>query len=157
MANVDFELETDVPAAEILRAATDFSERRTSLWPTIEPGVYRVHGRGETWAEATEGSRFLGTIWARERYDWATAGMVRATVLDSNVFRAGGTWELEVTGAHGRTRVRVSSRRQAASLRGRILGALLAVTGRSILLANFRRTLDVLAAEPLLVHHGAEP
>jgi hypothetical protein len=148
MANVDFELDTDVPAAEILQAATDFSERRTTFWPTIEPGVYQVHGRGDTWTEATEGSRFLGTIWARERYDWGAAGTVRATVLDSNVFRAGGTWALEAVETDGRTRVRVRSRRQAASLRGRILGALLAVAGRSILTASFQRTLDILAADP---------
>jgi hypothetical protein len=146
MANVEFTLETAVPARAVLAAAVDFGDRRTALWPTIPPEIYRVHDLGDRSAEVTEGSRFLGTIWARERYDWSEAGVVRATIVDSNVFRPGGTWELRVNEADGRTRIRVRSRRQARGLRGRILGTMLAVAGPAILAANFRLTLDVLAS-----------
>lgn len=145
MANVEFTLETAVPARAILAAAVDFSDRRTALWPTIPPEIYRVHDVGERSAEVTEGSRFLGSIWARERYDWTEPGVVRARIVDSNVFRPGGTWELRASEADGRTRIIVRSRRQARGLRGRILGAMLAVAGRSILAANLRQTLDELA------------
>lgn len=146
MANVEFTLDTGVSAADLLAAAVDFTDRRTALWPTIPPEVYRVHDLGERSAEVTEGSRFLGTIWARERYDWSEPGVVRATIVDSNVFRPGGTWELRASEADGRTRITVRSRRQARGIRGRALGALLAVAGRPVLAANFRQTLDVLAS-----------
>ena len=145
MANVEFDLETPIPPAEVLAAAVDFSDRRPDLWPTIERRVYWVHARGDTWAEVTEGSRFLGTIWARERYDWSTPGRVRATVLDSNVFRPGGTWELAAAGRDGSTKVTVTSRRRARGTRGRILGTLLTLAGPSILGSSLTRTLDLLA------------
>ena len=146
MANVDFTVDSDLPAPAILAAAVDFSARRPDLWPTIARTVYAVHASGPDWAEVTEGSRFLGTIWARERYDWSVPGVVQATVVASNVFRPGGTWRLEVRATGGRTTATVSSRRRATGLRGRILGALLALAGRTILAGNLRRTLDVLAA-----------
>lgn len=145
MANVEFSLDSDVPAAAVLAAAVDFSDRRPVLWPTIRPAIYRVHARGDTWAEVTEGSAFLGSIWARERYDWSTFGTVRATVVDSNAFRAGGTWELDVSETDGRTRIHVRSRRRAHGVRGRILGVLLTLAGRSILVGNLDRTLRQLA------------
>ena len=147
MANVDLTVDSDVPAAAVLAAATDFTDRRPALWPTIEPAVYEVHAMGPTWAEVTEGSRFLGLIWARERYEWSTPGAVRATVLESNVFRAGGTWELAATDDQGPTRIRVRSRRQARGLRGRILGAMLAIAGRQVLAGNLDQTLRLLAAD----------
>lgn len=147
MANVEFIHDTDVPAAAVLAAATDFSDRRLMLWPTIDPAVFRVHEAGHTWAEATEGSAFFGLIWAHERYEWSTPGSVRATVVDSNVFRPGGTWELEATELDGRTRLRVQSRRRARGARGRMLGAILTLAGRSILRGNLERTLRVLSVD----------
>jgi hypothetical protein len=147
MANVKFIRDTEVPAAAVLAAATDFSDRRPALWPTIDRAVFRVHEVGDSWAEVTEGSAFLGRIWARERYDWSTPGRVRATVLDSNVFRPGGTWELEASETDGRTKLRVWSRRGARGPRGRMLGAIMTLAGRSILASNLDRTLRVLAGE----------
>ena len=144
MANVEFELETQVPAGELLAAATDFTDRRPALWPTIHRPVYRVHAVDGTIAEVTEGSRFLGVIWARERYDWSGSNGVRATVVDSNCFEPGGTWELTARERDGRTIVTVRSIRRARGIRGRLLGAMLTVAGRSILATNLRRTLEIL-------------
>ena len=145
MATIDFTLETDVPAGDVLAAAVDFSADRPALWPTIDPGVYRVHHLGGTSAEVTEGSAFLGGIWARERYDWSTPGMVRATVVDSNVFQPGSTWTLEAAETDGRTRVSVRSHRRARGPRGRVLGALLTIVGRKALAGNLELTLRVLS------------
>ena len=79
MANVDFTVDSDLPAPVILAAAVDFSTRRPDLWPMIDRSVYEVHASGPGWAEVTEGSRFLGAIWAREHYDWSVPGVVQAT------------------------------------------------------------------------------
>src|SRR5947209_16104664 len=96
MTTVRFTLETSVPAARALGAATDFSERRPDLWPNISRRFYTVHDAGETSANVTEGSDIMGGIWARERYNWSTPGTVKATVQESNVFHPGGTWEIRV-------------------------------------------------------------
>src|SRR5438309_11245818 len=95
MPRIEFTVEGKVPPERGAAAATDFSERRPDLWPNISRRYYEVHDRGDTWAEVTEGSDVMGGIWARERYDWSTPGLVRGTVLDSNVF-ARGIWELRV-------------------------------------------------------------
>jgi hypothetical protein len=144
MANVEFELETGIPASELLKAATDFTDHRPVLWPTIHRPVYRVHAVDATTAEVTEGSRFLGVIWARERYDWSGSSGVRATVVDSNCFQPGGTWELTALERDGQTIVTVRSSRRARGIRGRILGSMLTLAGRSILSSNLRRTLEIL-------------
>jgi hypothetical protein len=60
-------------------------------------GYYEVHDRGDTWADVTEGSDVAGGIWQRYRYDWATPGVVRLDVLDSNTFGPGSFWEYHVT------------------------------------------------------------
>jgi hypothetical protein len=150
MAHVTFVVDSGVPAASVRAAAIDFSPDRPARWPTIDREVYKVHGIGETWAEVTEGSRFLGGIWARERYDWSDPEVVRATVLDSNAFEPGGTWELRATERDGTTQVAIRSHRRARGLRGRVLGAMLSVAGRSILASNLARTLDALP-DPSLV------
>ena len=59
-------------------------------WPNISREFWRLHDRGENWAEATEGSP---SVWARERYDWARNSVV-GTTQESNVWQPGGTWAL---------------------------------------------------------------
>src|ERR1700704_4858965 len=95
MANVayDFSVEADVGAESILAAATDFSARRLKLWPGITAARYRVLHSGDKWAEVVEGT---GPFWSRERYEWATPGLVTATQLDSNVAVPGGLWQMRV-------------------------------------------------------------
>ena len=81
--------DSDLPADTVLAAITDFSSRRPTLWPNIDPGIYKVHEVGADWADVTEGSKFAGGVWARERYEWSVPGVVRATVQDSNIFKSG--------------------------------------------------------------------
>jgi hypothetical protein len=147
MAKIRFDLESSLAPAAIRGAATDFTARRPDLWPNIDPGVYQLHGSGEGWAEVTEGSSIMGGIWARERYDWSTPGCVRATVQDSNVFRAGGVWELAATALDGGgSHVSVLSHRQAKGLKGHLLGAMLALLGGKVMPLATQRTLELVEA-----------
>jgi hypothetical protein len=65
MLEIRFTMETPIPAERILAAATDFTERRTQVWGSIDPDVFRVHATGQGWAEVTEGERTMGGIWRR--------------------------------------------------------------------------------------------
>jgi hypothetical protein len=107
---------------QVLDAARDFSERRADLWPDVHVEHLTVNEKGETWADVTEGNRWpIGLVWERLRYDWSQAGSVKGTVIDSNLFRPGSTWEIRAQARDGGSLVEVIGVRH---LRGR--GQLLA-------------------------------
>jgi hypothetical protein len=148
MATFSFALDSSLPAAAVLDAATDFSERRPRLWPNIDARAYRVHSVAVGRAEVTEGSAALGGVWARESYDWSQPGTVRATVQESNVFQPGGTWELRATPQPGGgCRIEVSVRRQAKGPRGRLIGAMMTLMGPKVHKQSLQRTLVIIAQE----------
>ena len=148
MVEIRFRLETQLPAPRVLAAATDFSERRPQIWSGIDPQRYRVHSLGPTWAEVTEGGGKLGGIWARERYDWSTPGVVTAEVQDSNVFRPGSRWELRVSPTDvGGSVVEWRSSRLPRGVKGRIVVAMLRVAGRRHLSAYLAEVLARLPPE----------
>jgi hypothetical protein len=118
MARVEFQVRSPLAPEAVLANLVDFSERRTQLWPAIDPRVYEVHATGEEWAEVTEGSDVMGGIWARERYDWSRPGLVEATIQDSNVWHPGGTWTLAaVSDGNGGSTLSVVRDRRAKTAR----------------------------------------
>jgi Polyketide cyclase / dehydrase and lipid transport len=147
MPRIELIVESSVPPERVLAAAADFSDRRPELWPNISRHYYEVHERGDGWAVATEGSDVMGGIWARERYDWSAPGVVRATVLESNVF-AGGTWELRVEpNGDGGSRIHVVNDRRPKG-KGRIAAVMMALVGKKMLTSHLQTTLAILEREP---------
>lgn len=146
MAKIAFTIDSDLSAETVLAVATDFTENRPRYWPNLNPGVYKLHGRSSTTADVTEGSALLGGIWAREAYDWSEPNTVRATVQDSNAFRAGGTWELRATPRPGGgSHIQVINHREAKGFKGRLIGAMLAVMGAKVLPKQLQQTLDIVS------------
>lgn len=83
------------PPHVVLEAARDFSERRAEMWPDVHEEYLEVHEIGEGFAEVTEGNPWpIGYVWERLRYDWSDPRALRGTVVDSNLFKPGSTWEL---------------------------------------------------------------
>ena len=72
MAKVHYEADGAVAADEFIAALTDFGPSRPEMWPNLDAKYYELHELGDTWADVTEGSEFLGGVWARERYDWSS-------------------------------------------------------------------------------------
>ena len=113
---------TSLPPEQVLEAAHDFSERRADLWPDVHVHHLQVHERGELFAIVTEGNPWpIGYVWERLRYDWSEPGLVRGTVVDSNIFKPGSTWEIRATPIDGGTSVEVIGVRHLRGVRGRIL------------------------------------
>ena len=87
------------------------------MWPDVHIEHLQIHATGETWAEVTEGNPWpIGHVWERLRYDWSIPDAVRGTVVDSNLFKPGSTWELWATPESGGSRVEIRANRR---LRGR--------------------------------------
>jgi len=135
---------TDTPLSEerVRAALTDFSARRPEVWPNLDPGLYQVHDRGPTWADVTEGSRFGGSIWERARYDWADPHRVRLTVTASNAFASGSGWDYATTPRPaGGTHVELVVNRRGRSVKGRLLAAMLRVSGRKVFCGDLAKAL----------------
>ena len=114
--------ETSLSPERVLEAARDFSERRAELWPDVHVAHLQIHERGENFAEVTEGNPWpIGYVWERLRYDWTEAGVVRGTVIDSNIFKPGSTWEIRATANNGGSRVEVIGVRHLRGFKGRLL------------------------------------
>jgi hypothetical protein len=114
--------ETSVTPARVLEAARDFSERRAELWPDVHVAHLQIHETGEDFAVVTEGNPWpIGYVWERLHYDWSQAGSVKATVLHSNIFKPGSTWELRATPKNGGSRVEVIAVRHLRGFKGRVL------------------------------------
>ena len=144
MAIIQISADSDLPADKILAAITDFTPRRPTLWPNLDPGIYEVHEVGADWALVTEGTNVAGGVWARERYDWSVPGVVRATVQDSNIFKSG-FWEMKVASDGTRTHIEIHQDRQAKGFKGHLMGVAMALIGRRVyrqdlakVLANLR-------------------
>ena len=141
MAKIHYAADGPITAERFIAALTDFGERRPELWPNLDTKFFRLHERGDTWAEVTEGTDVLGGVWARERYDWSEPGIVRLRLLESADFRPGTVIEYRVTpNADGGCHVEVDFQRIAKSLRGRVVGLLVQLAGPRRFSADLRQT-----------------
>ena len=135
-------IDTPLPEDRVRAALTDFSARRSEQWPNLDPGLYQVHDRGPTWADVTEGSRFVGGIWERARYDWADPHRVTLTVIASNAFAPGSSWEYATTPRPGGgTRVDLQVNRRGRTIKGRLLAAVLRLSGRKVFCGDLTKAL----------------
>lgn len=89
----EIDVETSVSPERLLAAATDFSERRPDLWPTITRSRYRVLSLGDHTAETEEGT---APVHHRYKYQWTDEGIVRATTVAATVMAGGSIWEMRV-------------------------------------------------------------
>jgi hypothetical protein len=149
VARLHYEADARVSAERFIGALTDFGERRPELWPNLDAKLYRLHERGDTWADVTEGTDILGGVWARERYDWSEPGIVRLRLVEAVDFKPGTVIEYRVTpNPDGGCHVAVDFQRIAASLRGRMVGVAVQLGGARRFAADLRETLDRLARHP---------
>lgn len=134
MARIEFQVESPIEPGEVLEALTDFSERRPELWPAIDPKVYRVHEVSASSALVTEGTAVMGGIWATELYEWDGSGTVRATIQESNLWHAGGTWELSAKPREGEgSTLKVTRNRRAKNARARLFETMMKLVGAHVL------------------------
>jgi hypothetical protein len=137
---VQFKVETALPAARVLSALIDFSDRRPDLYRNIDRSHFRVHAHGPGWADVTEGNVLA---WERNRYDWdAAAGTITVNTLESDSWSPGSRWEYRLRDAPaGGTSVDVTVVRNARTLRGKLIALGLPLMGARILRADLQNVL----------------
>lgn len=154
MTELRFTVEAPVTAQTVLRALTDFSERRPELWPKLDPEMYRVDELGSTSAVVREGQR-SPRAWAVEEYDWSEPGTVRWTVRESDFCAPGSYMSARVEPAeNGWSRMHVTWSRTGVGFKGNVIVGLVRLTKGRPLAKSLGRALAALA--PAAVTKGDE-
>jgi hypothetical protein len=139
MTTIDITETTTATPEQFLAALTDFGPDRSQIWGNSKEQFLTVHGSGDTWADVTEGS---AGVWERLRYDWSNPLDIVLTTTDSNAWGGASGHRYTLTrGADGRTSVHLVVVREGIHARGRVLGALLPLFGKSFVGMGLRSAL----------------
>jgi len=131
MATIHLHQTTTSTPEQFIAGLTDFGPGRKKLFGNSADDYLKVHHRGPTDADVTEGSN---GIWERLRYDWSDPNRVVMTTTDSNLWggRSGHTYTF-TRRPDGRTDLDAVVVREGKNLRGRLLGLVLEFFGERVL------------------------
>jgi hypothetical protein len=144
MPTIQFDVTTSATPEQFVAALTDFGPGRGELFGNSTDDYLKVHSRGPTEADVTEGSR---GIWERLHYDWSDPDRVVLTTTDSNTWggNSGHTYTF-TRNPDGTTGIHVVIVRDAKSLKGHALGLVLRTVGRGALPKAFAGTVKAVEA-----------
>jgi hypothetical protein len=144
MSTIHFTATTSSTPDQFLAALTDFGPGRSKIFGNSADGYLKVHHRGSSEADVTEGS---GGIWERLHYDWSNPNRVVMTTTDSNVWggRSGHIYTF-TRRPDGLTEVDAVVVREGKNLKGRLLGVLLGSAGKGVLAKAFANTVKAIEA-----------
>jgi hypothetical protein len=142
MTTLHFHTTTTSSPEQFVAALTDFGPGRSQIFPNSADDYVKVHERGATWADVTEGSK--GT-WERLHYDWSDIRRVVLTTTDSNAWggASGHTYTLNSNGT-GATDVDLVSVREGKNLKGRFFAVVFALVGRRVLGGAFETSVKAI-------------
>ena len=131
MSTIHLHRTTTLTPEQYVAGLTDFGLGRSKLFANSADEYLKVHDRGRTQADVTEGS---GGIWERLHYDWSDPNRVVLTTTDSNIWgRASGHTYTFTRQPNGTTDIDVVVVRDGKNLKGRVLGLVLGTIGRHLL------------------------
>jgi hypothetical protein len=144
MSTIHFKKTTTATPEQFIAGLTDFGPGRAQLFGNSTDEYLKVHKKGSTYADVTEGS---GGIWERLHYDWSDPKHIVLTTTDSNLWggRSGHTYTL-TSQPNGTTDVDVVIVREGKNLKGRLLGAFLGIVGKGQLEKWYAKTLKAIEA-----------
>jgi len=139
-----FHQTTKVTSEQCLAALTDFGPGRSKLFGNSADEYLKVHHRGPTEADVTEGS---GGIWERLHYDWSDPNRVVLKTTDSNLWggASGHTYAFRRQD-NGMTDIDVLVVRDGKNLKGRVLSFVLRTIGRGVLEKAFKNSIRAVEA-----------
>jgi hypothetical protein len=145
MATFRFTETTTATPAQFVAALTDFGPGRAEVFGNTDDKYLKVHSQGEKEADVTEGS---AGIWERLRYDWSDPDRVVMTTIDSNVWggQSGHTYTF-TSRPDGTTQLdAVVVREGKHTLKGRALGGVIGLIGKSHLEKSLKKTIQAIEA-----------
>jgi hypothetical protein len=126
---------TTATPAQYLAALTDFGPGRSKVFGNSADDYLKVHARGTSQADVTEGS---GGIWERLHYDWSDPTHVVLKTTDSNLWSGKSGHDYRFTSRpDGKTDIDVVVVRDGKNLKGKLLGLVLGTVGKSVLQKAF--------------------
>jgi len=153
MSTIHFKKTTTATPEQFIAGLTDFGPGRAELFGNSADEYLKVHEKGPTSADVTEGSN---NIWERLRYDWSNPKRIVLTTTDSNLWggRSGHTYTLTPQ-PNGTTDVDVTIVRDGKNFKGKLLGAFLGIAGKGQLEKWFAKTLKAIEARDYKVSAAA--
>jgi hypothetical protein len=144
MSTIHLHRTTTATPEQYVVGLTDFGHERSKLFRNSADEYLKVHHRGGSEADVTEGS---GGIWERLHYDWSDPNRVVLTTTDSNVWggASGHTYKF-TRQPNGTTDVDVVVVRDGKNLKGRLLGFVLGTIGRRVLERAFENSVKAIEA-----------
>ncbi|MHA6202966.1 hypothetical protein ACXU4B_00910 [Dyella soli] len=144
MSTIHLHQRTTLTPEQYVRALTDFGPGRSRLFGNSADEYLKVHHRGHTEADVTEGS---SGIWERLHYDWSNLSRVVLVTTDSNVWDGTSRHTYTfVRQPNGTTDIDVVVIRNGKNFKGRILGLILGTVGRQVLERAFKNSVIAIEA-----------
>src|SRR3954447_21972570 len=144
MSTIHLHQTTTSTPEQYVAGLTDFGPGRSKLFGNSADDYLKVHDRGRSQADVTEGS---GGIWERLHYDWSDPNHVVLTTTDSNTWggNSGHTYTFKRR-ADGRTDIDVVIVRDGKNLKGWLLALVFTFFGKRVLGKAFDGTVRAIEA-----------
>ena len=153
MSTIHLHQTTTSTPLQYVAGLTDFGPGRSKLFGNSADAYLKVHHRGRSEADVTEGS---GGIWERLHYDWSDPDRVVLTTTDSNVWGgASGHTYTFTRQPDGTTEIDVVIVRDGKNLKGWAIGLVLGTIGRSVLARAFENSVKAIEARNDMAEHLA--
>ncbi|MBR1202829.1 MULTISPECIES: hypothetical protein [unclassified Bradyrhizobium] len=142
MSTIHLHRTTSLTPEQYVAGLTDFGPGRSKLFGNSADAYLKMHDRGPSQADVTEGSN---GIWERLHYDWSDPDHVVLTTTDSNVWggKSGHTYNF-VRRSDGTTDIDVVVVREGKNLKGWLLGLVLGPIGRGVLEKAFENSVKAI-------------
>src|SRR5215475_2412826 len=141
---IHFYQTTTLTPEQYIAGLTDFGPGRASVSPRSTDEYLKVHRRGFTDADVTEGS---GGIWERLSYDWSNPRRVVLKTTDSNIWGgASGHTYVFTPQVNGTTAIDLFVVREGKNLKGRILSIVVRTIGKGVLRNSFENSIKAIEA-----------
>jgi hypothetical protein len=144
MSTIHLHQTTTLTPAQYIAGLTDFGPGRSKVFGNSADEYLKLHSRGPTQADVTEGS---GGIWERLHYDWSDPNHVVLTTTDSNTWggASGHTYTFKRR-PDGLTDIDVVVVRDGKTVKGRLLGLVLGTVGKGVLEKAFANSVRAIEA-----------
>src|SRR5580765_6962703 len=142
MSTIHLHQTTTSTPEQYVAGLTDFGPGRSKVFGNSADDYLKVHDRGRSQADVTEGS---GGIWERLHYDWSDPNHVVLTTTDSNLWGgASGHTYTFTRQPNGMTDIDLVTIRDGKNLIGWILGFVLGTIGKGVLRKAFENSVKAI-------------
>ena len=144
MSTIHMHQTTTLTPAQYVAGLTDFGPGRSKLFGNSADQYLKVHSRGPSQADVTEGS---SGIWERLHYDWSDLNHVVLTTTDSNLWGGASSHTYNFTRRpDGLTDIDVVVVRDGKNLKGKLLGLVVGTVGKGVLEKAFTNSVKAIEA-----------